>query len=234
MNHGGGRAIGDEPGSIRAELERAEGEKRFGWRRAELERQAAAETPDALDPAFVTAFRREMAVEVAAMQKEAAERGDGPEGPVGGADGQDAEAARQMGRMEREMADLEREIDAASEGTLGEPFARFVRELGTAEGTRRAFTEELSPEEREVRRRALEDRSRLVGAPASVLDAVFTLESAIRGFTLHQRRQALAHALWRSLSSMNESGELWTESVTLRDGGRKVSFELSALWKTEG
>ena len=31
-----------------------------------------------------------------------------------------AEAARQMGRMEREMADLEREIDEVSEGTLGD------------------------------------------------------------------------------------------------------------------
>lgn len=166
VNHGGGRAIGDEPGSIRAEI--------------------------------------------------------------------DAEADRQMRRMESEMADLEREIDAASEGTLGEPLSRFVRGLDTAEGARRALLDEMTPEERmQARQDYLEAKSRMVSVPATVLDAVYTLEAAIRGFTLHQRRQALAHALWRSLASMNESAELWTESVTLRDGGRKVTFELSALWEKE-
>lgn len=166
MNHGGGRAIGDEAGSIRAEL--------------------------------------------------------------------DEKAAEQQARMEKEMAELERDIHAATEGTLERPLADFVCSLETAEGTRQALLDEMTPEERrQVRQDYLEAKSRMVNVPAGVLDAVYTLEAAIEGFTLHQRRQALAHALWRSLASMNESSELWTESVTLRDGGRKVTFELSALWGKE-
>ena len=166
MNHGGGRAIGDEPGSIRAEL--------------------------------------------------------------------DAEADRQMKKIESDIERLEREIDEASEGTLGEAFAQFVAGLGTEEGARRALLDEMMPEERaEARRRYLEYKSGIAGVPPTVLDAVYQLEAALARFPSRVRRRALAHALWRSLASMNESAELWTESVTLRDGGRKVTFELSALWEKE-
>lgn len=226
MNHGGGRAAGDEPGSIRQQLEReagAEGEPKlvFGARRAEL--LGRQEPPAPLDPEFVSAFRREMEVEVAKMKVEAE------------AEALDAEAARQMKAMEREMAELERDIDAATGGVFKKPLAEFVQSLETVEGAEAALLEEMTPEEKErAKRDYLEAMARTVGLSPEVLDAVFAIEKAIRHLPVDVRRKGLASALWRQLSGINESVELWVTEVRLRDGGRECSLDMQAIWKKEG
>lgn len=146
----------------------------------------------------------------------------------------DAEADRQMKGIERDMAELEREIHAATGGVFEKPLAEFVQSLETEDGEARALLDGMTSEERErAKRDYLEAMSRTVDVPAGVLEVTFALEAEVKKFPPEARRQGLAHALWRAVSGLNESERMWTESITLRDGGRKVSFELLALWNDD-
>lgn len=122
------------------------------------------------------------------------------------------------------------------QGKLGLVSSNRSKEPGQGRGSRPAYSMDLVDEETgeplscEALEARMEGMAEMVRWPPAVLVALKELEAVLRNWPADVGRQALAAALWRSLSGIQESDRLWFESVTLRDGGRRLSLELLALF----
>jgi hypothetical protein len=111
--------------------------------------------------------------------------------------------------------------------------ARFQYFLELEEDAAAALSEEEDARRRGVKA-YLESMAKTVGVPAEVLELVFEVEKVTAKYPAETRRRALSCALWRVVSGVNQSEKLWLEAIHLKEGGRRLSLDMLALWKEDG